>query len=667
MRLKHSVQYLMALLAVALFVACQAQSLPPPSQVVPTDVPAVTVPAATVSPTADAPIYLDASQPIEARVDDLLGRMTLAEKVGQMTQVENYSLLPDQVTKYFIGSVLTGGGGYKNNTPEEWRGMVESYEQAALKTRLGIPLVFGVDAMHGHGHIAGATFFPQNIGLGATRDADLVEKIGRATAEQVAATNIQWNFAPVLAVPQDIRWGRTYEGYGENTELVTELGTAYIRGLQNIDGKIDLTNPQTVLATPKHYIADGGTAFGSSKTINQQQYLLDQGDAVMDEQTLRDLFLPPYKAAIDEGAETVMASFSSWNGVKMHANKYLLTDVLKGELGFDGFVISDWQALDQISSNYYEAVVTGINAGVDMTMVPYNYQQYISTLIQAVEKDDVPQSRIDDAVRRILTVKFKKGLFEHAIPETDINVILDNAEHQALAREAVQKSLVLLKNDAQTLPLKKDAPVIFVAGDAANKTGFQNGGWTLEWQGVTGDAGGTSILEAIRSAVSPETRVEYRATGNFSNAVDAQGNALKPDVTVVVLAERPYAEGVGDRSKLEIENTDLLRLRNARELGGQVVVVLLSGRPLVITKALPYADAFVAAWLPGSEGAGVSDVLFGDVPFTGKTPYTWPRSSDQLPFDFANLPTEGCDAPLFPYGFGMTTDGASPEIPECTE
>lgn len=661
-------------LLIVFVAACQATPVPPSTGVVPTpaviatvtDVPLTAAPASTLA-VDTGPLYLDSSQPLEARVEDLLARMTLAEKIGQMTQVENYSITPEQVTEYFIGSVLSGGGSYKNNTPEEWRGMVEGYEQAALKTRLGIPLVFGVDAMHGHAHIAGATFFPQNIGLGATGDADVVERIGRATAEQVAATAIQWNFAPVVAVPQDIRWGRTYEGYGENTELVTKLGTAYVKGLQNIEGKTDLTNPETVLATPKHFVADGGTAFASSKTINQGQYLLDQGDAVMDETALRELFLPPYQAAIDAGAETVMASFSSWNGVKMHANKQLLTDVLKVELGFDGYVISDWQGLDQISPDYNKAVVTGINAGVDMTMVPYDFRKYITTLTQAVEKGEVSQERIDDAVRRILTVKFKKGLFEQPIPQTNAVDILDNAEHRALAREAVQKSLVLLKNDEQTLPLNKATRVIFVSGEGANRTGYQNGGWTIEWQGVAGDVGGTSILKALRSAVSPETRVEYNSSGNFSSVKDAQGNEIQPDVSVVVLAEKPYAEGVGDRAKLEIDNTDLLRLKRAQDAGGKVVVILLSGRPLVITQALPYADAVVAAWLPGTEGEGVTDVLFGDVPFTGKTPYSWPRSSAQLPFDFSNLPTSGCDAPLFPYGFGLTAGQEGPEIEECRE
>lgn len=638
------------------------QSLP--TTLVPT-ASAPTAAATTQASTQDHVAYRDVSQPIENRVADLLGRMSLAEKIGQMTQVEHNSIEPEQVTEFYVGSILSGGGSYRDNSPQTWRALAERYALAALETRLQIPLLYGIDAMHGHAHVAGATFFPQNIGLGATRDAALVEKIGRATAEQVAATAMQWNFAPVLAVPQDIRWGRTYEGYGENTDLVTELGTAYTRGLQNINGEIDLTNPQTVLATPKHYLADGGTKFGTATTVIFQPYLLDQGDAQMDEATLRELFLPPYQAAIDAGAETVMASFSSWNGTKMHAHKYLLTDVLKGELGFDGFVVSDWQAIDQISIDYNKAVVAAINAGVDMNMVPQEYEKFIHTLTQAVERGDVPMSRIDDAVRRILTVKFKKGLFEQPIPETDALTILNNPQHQQLAREAVQKSLVLLQNENQTLPLKKDVATIFVAGEAADKTGFQNGGWTLDWQGVRGDAGGTSLLDAVKNAVAPNTRVEYNRFGNFENFKDAQGNALRADVAIVALAEAPYAEGVGDRRNLDLDDSQLAVVERARAASERVVVVLYSGRPMVITNVLPSSDAFVAAWLPGSEAQGITDVLFGDAQFIGKLSYTWLRSNSQLPFDFKNLKTDGCDAPLFPYGFGLTTNDPSPKILEC--
>lgn len=637
------------------------------TQVVATQVAPTQVPPTSRPPTAtpDVVIYKDASQPVDARVKDLVSRMTLEEKIGQMTQIEFYSISPAQSQQYFLGSILSGGGSYQDDSPQAWRGLVESYEQAALKTRLGIPILFGVDAVHGHGHIAGAVYYPQNIGLGATRDPALVEKIGRATAEDVSATAIQWDFSPVVAVPQDIRWGRTYEGYSENTDLVTQLSTAYIQGLQEINGKTDLTNPQTLLATPKHFIGDGGTKFGSSKTIGSVPYLIDQGDMQVDEPKLRALFLPPYKSAVDAGAETVMASFSSWNGVKMHAQKQLLTDLLKTELGFKGFIVSDWQAIDQINPDYYQSVVTAINAGIDMAMVPYDAAKFTSTLKQAVDKGDVPISRIDDAVSRILTVKFIKGLFEQPIPKTDPATILNNKAHQALAREAVQKSVVLLDNKNKTLPLKKDVGTIFVAGEGASKTGYQNGGWTLEWQGVPGDAGGTSILQAVKNAVSPKTRVEYNQFANFSTLKDSKGNQLQADVAILVLAEPPYAEGVGDRAKLDLDAGDILRLDNLKQVSSQVVVILLSGRPLVITQALPKSDAFVAAWLPGSEGEGITDLLFGDVQFSGKTPYTWPRTDAQLPFDFSNMKTDGCDAPLFPYGFGLTTNDPSPALLDC--
>ena len=639
-------------------VACQANDAPPTIARA-TLAPTVTMPN-TVAPTSAVALYLDASQPPETRAQDLLSRMTLAEKIGQMTQIEHNSIAPADVTRYALGSVLSGGGSIGDNAPETWRETILKYQQAALNTRLKIPLLYGIDAVHGNAHLRGAVFFPHNIGLGATRDAALVERIARATAEQMTAVGAQWNFAPVVAVPQDIRWGRTYEAFGENTALVSELGAAYVKGLRaDADAK--------VIATPKHFLADGGTKFGTSTNVNVNPYLLDQGDAQMDEAQLRELFLPPYQAAIDAGAQTVMVSFSSWNGVKMHAQKHLLTDVLKGELGFQGFVVSDWQAIDQINADYYQAVVAAINAGVDMSMEPYNAEKFIAALTRAAEQGDVPMSRIDDAVRRILTVKFKMGLFEHPMNDADANSVLNNAEHRALAREAVQKSLVLLKNDARTLPLAKNAPVIFVAGEAANNTGYQNGGWTLEWQGTTRDAGGTSFLDALKQAVSPQTRVDYNRFAKFENVKDAQGNALQADVGIVVIAEAPYAEGVGDSKTLALSDNALDQIKRMRAVSKRVVVILFSGRPLVITDALPLTDAFVAAWLPGTEGEGITDVLFGDAPFTGKLSYTWLRSVEQLPFDFKNLKTEGCDAPLFPYGFGLSAQDASPELLDCSK
>ncbi len=583
--------------------------------------------------------YRDPSLPVEARVQALLAQMTLAEKIGQMTQAEKNSLSLEETRNRFIGSVLSGGGGSPSpNTPRAWLEMVTSFQQAALETRLGIPLLYGVDAVHGHNNVYGATIFPHNVGLGAARDPDLVERIGRATAEEVAATGILWNFAPTVAVPQDLRWGRTCEGYGEDTELVTRLGAAYIRGLQS-------TWPQ-VAATAKHFIGDGGTAFGSSKTIIlNYRYLLDQGDTIMDQATLRARFLPPYRAAIDAGVLCIMVSFSSWNGVKMHAHQYLLTDVLKGELGFTGFLVSDWQAIDQIPGDYHNAVVTSINAGLDMIMVPFDYNSFISQATRAVESGEISMERIDDAVRRILAVKFRLGLFERPLAEPAAPASLGSQAHRALAREAVRKSLVLLKNDALrgALPIAKDTPVIFVGGQAADDIGLQCGGWTIEWLGARGNiTPGTTILDGLKQAASPQARVEFNASGEF------EGRA---DVGVAVVAEEPYAEGSGDREDLTLAADDATLIERIRARCKRLIVILISGRPLILTEQLLKIDSLVAAWLPGTEGAGVADMLFGDYPFTGKLPYTWPRSMSQIP-----MPSEGDGAPLFPFGYGLEVE-----------
>ena len=591
-------------------------------------------------PGADAP-YKNPKLPVEDRVNDLLGRMTLAEKIGQMTQVEKNSLNSEVMTSQFIGSVLSGGGGYPNiNTPDRWAGMTDGFQKYALATRLGIPDIYGADAVHGHNNVRRAVIFPHNIGLGAAADEDLMRRIGQVTAEEMVATGVKWNFAPVIAVPQDIRWGRTYEGYSENTDLVSRLGTAYLQGLQ---GK-NLADPLSVLGTLKHYIGDGGTAWGTSTT---EDYKLDQGVTQVDEATLRALFLPPYQAGLKAGARSVMASFSSWGGMKMHAQKYLLTDVLKGELGFDGFVVSDWGGIDQISSDYYTSVVTAINAGIDMNMVPTDYNRFITTLTQAVEKGDVPLSRIDDAVRRILRVKFELGLFEHPNSNDAQLPQVGSKEHRAVAREAVAKSLVLLKNEKSALPLPKSAPLIYVAGIGANDIGMQSGGWTIEWQGQMGNiTPGTTILQAISNTVKAGTVVKYDPAGNFEGGKVA-------DACVAVVGEQPYAEGRGDKEDLSLDPADVKMTEGMRDKCKTLTVILLSGRPMVVTEPMKQWDALVAAWLPGTEGQGVADVLFGDKPFTGKLPYTWPRSSDQLPFDFKNLGT-GDQGPLFPYGYGLT-------------
>ena len=612
-------------------------------------------PNALSAPDATA-VQPAAATSVDDRVKALLAQMTLAEKIGQMTQVEKNSITPKDVTRYFIGSVLSGGGGSPaRNTPEDWLAMVSGFQEAALSTRLGIPLLYGVDAVHGTAAVVDATVFPQNVGLGAADDPDLMRRIGAATAAEMAATGIRWNFGPVVAVPQDIRWGRTYEGYGENTELVSRLAVPYIEGLQEDVSGQRFGSPATVLATAKHFLADGGTAFGSSTTEIIKPYLLDQGDAQIDEATLRGVHLPPYQAAVDTGVGSVMASFSSWNGVKMHGNRDLLTGVLRDELGFEGFLVSDWQGIDQLPGDYYSDVVTAINAGIDMVMVPYGYKLFIDTLTQAVETGDVSQARIDEAVRRILRVKAELGLFDHDPLEPGAPIeTVGSLDHRELAREAVRKSVVLLKNERETLPLVHATPLIYVGGEGADDIGIQIGGWSTEWQGAAGDiTAGTTILGGIKEVSAPDALVLYDAAGRFDSYTNATGGQLIADVGVAVVAERPYAEGVGDSSDLALPAADLAMVQRLRDSSNRLVLVVLAGRPVDITDLLPLADAVVVAWLPGTEGQGVADVLFGRYPFTGKLPYTWPRSADQLPFDFSALPADGPDAPLFPAGFGL--------------
>ena len=633
----------------------------------------VSTPEETAEPTSvivdfGPVIYTDPSQPVDARVEDLLKRMTLDEKIGQMTQVEKNSIRPGDITKYFIGSILSGGGGSPaNNTPRDWYVMVQVFQDEALATRLGIPIIYGVDAVHGHGNLLNATIFPHNIGLGATNNPDLVEKIGRATAEEILATGIPWNFAPVVAVVQDVRWGRAYEGFGEDTELVTSLGTAYINGMQTLQDGDAVSPSQSIftLATPKHFIGDGATIWGSSRTDN---YELDQGNMQVPESILRELYLPPYQSAVNAGALNVMASFSSWKGLKMHAQQPLLTELLKEELGFNGFIVSDWQGMDQIyPDDYYSSIVTSINAGVDMNMVPYDYVTFIETMRQAVNNGDIPESRVDEAVRRILRVKFALGQFEQAMPDLKYQATVRSREHLELARQAVRESVVMLTNTNNILPLSKDTPVIFVAGEGANDIGLQSGGWTLEWQGKTGnDNAGATIFSAIRAAVSTGTRVEFNRDADFSEFEDADGNPLVADVGIVVLAERPYAEGVGDRADISLTEREVRLLDDTKKQSRHVVVILVTGRPRLITAQLDMADAWVAAWWFGTEGGGVADVLFGDYPFTGKTPYSWPRSNDQLPINVNNSAGKtGCDAPLFRFGYGLKNGEPTPEILEC--
>lgn len=597
----------------------------------------------------DALAYQNADLPVEERVADLLQRMTLEEKLGQMTLIEKGSIAPNAVTAYAIGGVLSGGGGYPagNNTPEGWLEMVTAYQEAALSTRLGIPMIYGVDAVHGHNNVSGAVIFPHNVGLGATRNPDLVTEIGRITASEMIATGIYWNYAPVVAVPQDVRWGRSYEGYSENTELVTELAVAMLRGLQGDD----LSAPDTVLGTPKHFVGDGGTAFGTSPL---RDGLIDRGITDIDEATLRTVHLPPYVSAIQHGARSIMISFSSWDGSRMHGQTYLIQDVLRGELGFDGFIVSDWAGIDDVAPNYYDAVVQAINAGVDMNMVPYDYIRFIAIMTQAVNNGDISMARVDEAVSNILRVKFELGLFERPYGDSALLGAVGSEAHRAVAREAVSQSLVLLKNENDALPLDAGAQqTIYISGQAADNLGIQSGGWTIEWQGFTtkGETQGTTILSALEAGFGDNSVVHYNARGRFTGE---NGNPPHADIGIVVVGEPPYAEFFGDDADLELSNRDIGLVNAMRDQVDKLIVVLFSGRPLVIDATLNQADAFVAAWLPGTEGAGITDVLFGQRDFVGKLPYTWLRDIYQLPFDFATLPADGCDAPLFPYGYGLS-------------
>ncbi len=573
-----------------------------------------------------------------AFVESLMGQMTLDEKLGQMTQVDRQFLNDiSDISKYGLGSLLSGGGSTPGtNEPKAWAEMYDGYQREALKTRLQIPLIYGIDAVHGHNNVVGATIFPHNIGLGATRDPDLVEAVAKATALEVAATGIDWDFAPCLAVPDDYRWGRTYEGYSEDTDLVSQLGAAAIRGYQSSD----IDNPNRVLACAKHFIGDGGVLFGTG--INA---MIDQGDLQINEEKLRKVHLPPFQKAIDEGVATFMAAYNSWNDLRCHANKYLLTDLLKDELGFKGFVVSDWAAIENIPGDYKSDIITSINAGIDMVMVPgavrdgkESFQNFLKLFKESVEEGSIPMERVDDAVRRILLIKKQSGLFERPFSDQSLLSYVGSKDHREVAREAVRKSMVLLKNKNNILPIPKSGKTIIVAGKGADDVGMQSGGWTISWQGGMGQTtNGTTILDAIKSAVDPGTVVEYTP----------DGTSFTGDLAVVVVGEKPYAEMIGDRKDLKLDNEDLEVIKRFTDNDIPVVVVLLSGRPMIVTDEVGKWDGFIAAWLPGTEGTGVADVLFGDYKPTGKLSFSWPKSMNQFPID----PN---DDHLFSFGFGLT-------------
>jgi len=584
--------------------------------------------------------YKNSALPVEKRVSDLLSRMNLDEKLGQMTQIEKGSLKAGDISRYKLGSVLSGGGGAPaQNTVAAWKAMITHYQEEARATRLQIPLIYGIDAVHGHNNLLNATIFPHNIGLGAAADEDLVRRIGQATAKEMAATGIYWNFSPCIAVGRDPRWGRFYESYGQDSSMVAQLGRAYIEGFQSVQTGLAI-HP---ISTAKHFLGDGGTRWGSAKTNN---YKIDQGDTQADDTYLHEVLFPPYQQALKGNVRTVMVSFSSLNGIKMHARKDLITGILKDTWKFSGFVVSDWGGVDQIHPDYAQAVAQAINAGIDMVMVPYDAPRFINTMTRLVQQKQIPLSRIDDAVRRILRVKFEMGLFDsdsvaNALPET----VVRSSEHLALAREAVAKSLVVLKNN-KALPLSETqwtGKRLYVSGFAADDMGIQCGGWTLTWQGASGSiTRGTTILAGLKEAL-PKTTILYSASADFETP-DTQS------LCIVVVGEKPYAEGQGDSKYLSLAPRELDAIKKARQKFQKVVLVLISGRPLILNETALSCDAIVAAWLPGTEGDGVADVLTGKVPSTGRLPCDWPASIEQLPLD--NF-IQGKEKPLFPRGFGL--------------
>jgi beta-glucosidase len=607
--------------------------------------PALAVQQASAAP-APAP-YLDPKQPVAKRVADLLGRMTLAEKVGQMTQAERGAIDADQtqITSLGLGSVLSGGGSTPaSNTPAAWADMVDGYQRHALATRLHIPLLYGIDSVHGDGNLIGATIFPHNIGMGATRNPGLVRLEQQIVAEETRATGPQWVFAPCVCVARDDRWGRTYESFGEDPDLVVQMETS-IDGFQGND----LSNTANVLATAKHYAGDGDTRFGTSTTGT---YTIDQGVTITDRRQFQKIDLAPYVAAVRKHkVGSIMPSFSSvdWtedgvgNPLKMSAHKELLTDVLKKQIGFDGFLISDWEAIHQIPGDYATQVRTSVNAGMDMFMEPFSAPQFVQTLTAEVQAGRVPISRINDAVSRILRAKFKLGLFERPYTDRSRAGQIGSPAHRQVARRAVAESQVLLKNK-NALPLKSSQK-IYVAGVNADDIGNQAGGWTVTWQGGSGAIiPGTTILQGIRQNAP-----------NATYSADASAPFGDSDVGIVVIGETPYAEGVGDVGNnghtLNISAADRANIDKVCGAIKTCVVLDVAGRPQIITDELSKMDAFVMSWLPGSEGAGVSDVLFGKRPFTGRLPVSWPRSEAQEPINIGDRDYD----PLFRYGYGLRT------------
>lgn len=610
---------------------------------------------------------LPADPELEARVDALIERMTVREKVGQVIQAEIRSVTPRDVRRYDLGSVLNGGGSFpgedKHASPESWLALADAFHEASTDTSdggVGIPVIWGVDAVHGHNNVIGATIFPHNIGLGAARNPDLIRRIGEVTAREVLATGLDWNFGPTVAVARDDRWGRTYESYSEDPEIVTLYARALVEGLQGAVGSPDFLGEERVIATAKHFLGDGGTFEGR-----------DQGDTRASEEELRDIHGAPYVAALDAGAQAVMASFSSWHGQKLHGHEDLLTGVLKGRMAFDGLVVGDWNGHGQLPNCTNDNCADTLRAGLDLFMVPEDWRALHRNTLRQVRSGAISEERLDDAVRRILRVKIRAGLLDSGRPsERALGgrfELLGAPEHRDVARQAVRESLVLLKNDDGLLPLAPTS-LVLVAGPAADDIGRQSGGWTLTWQGTE------NTNDDFPGATSIWTGIERTVEAAGGEAVLCQGCAYSgglPDAAIYVTGETPYAEGQGDVTSLEYspgDKSDVELMGRLRAANIPVVTIFLSGRPLWTNPEINASDAFVAAWLPGSEGGGVADVIFsaadGEVAhdFQGKLSFSWPRSLDQTVLNVGDPDYD----PLFPYGYGLTyaDDGNLPELDE---
>ena len=562
----------------------------------------------------------------------VVAAMTLEEKIGQMVQTDIAVATPQDVREFGIGSIISLIPEGNLKTTQAWRAIADDYQQEALKTRLGIPMVFAIDAVHGHSYFDGnSVILPHNIGLGATRNPQLVEQLAQLTAKELSATGVRWTFSPTIAVARNIRWGRTFESFGETVQLQQMFASPFVEGYQ---GK-DLTAAYAVGATAKHFVADGAVDDG-----------VDRGNATVTEMQLRAMHLPGFVDAIDLGVVSIMASFSSVNGEKVHGSKALLTDLLKNELGFDGVVLTDWEGIDTGGLTLKE----GLNAGFDVFMFAQSWKTSMPAMIELVESGEVPMARIDDAVTRILRMKRRLGLFKRPLSSPQYADSMGSTAHRDLARQAVRESLVLLKNEAGILPLDKQQSVV-VVGSHANNVAYQCGGWTKKWQGAHTDLyghparpvdGATSILDGIRNLIGYDNVIDAGVSGFIGDA----------DVAIVVVGETPYAEGQGDRAAAELVLTSEQRalIRRYHDAGTQVITVLISGRPLLVGDQIDQSSAFVAAWLPGSEGQGVAEVLFGDYDFRGKLGFSWPRSADQIPINVGDPHYD----PLYKYGYGMT-------------